>query len=149
MNVANLLRRKLGLITVQNLQRVVNALVGYVGEMTDSTISYKVYTALITQSSTSAPTATILENTLGFTPVHSRIDVGAYGVTLGSSISRDKIFATVIYSTFDSEVRRMSVLEPGLANVSSLVYTLKEETAGEFVSVDGFSRAKIEIRIYP
>ena len=44
--------------------------------------SYLVYTALLTQSGTSAPVATVLENTLGGTVVWTRGGVGAYTATL-------------------------------------------------------------------
>lgn len=39
---------------------------------------YRVYTALLTQAGTNAPVATVLENTLGFTPVWSRYSAGDY-----------------------------------------------------------------------
>lgn len=42
----------------------------------------KVYRALLTQSGTNAPVATVLENTLGGDPVWSYIDVGQYALTL-------------------------------------------------------------------
>lgn len=41
---------------------------------------YKVYTALLTQSGTNAPVATVLENTLGFTPTWIYSDVGTYQI---------------------------------------------------------------------
>ena len=44
--------------------------------------SYKVYRALLTQTGTSAPTAIVLENTLGGTPVWSRGTAGVYELTL-------------------------------------------------------------------
>lgn len=39
------------------------------------------YSALLTQTGTSAPVATVLENTLGFTPVWSRNSQGDYRLT--------------------------------------------------------------------
>lgn len=39
---------------------------------------YKVYTALLTQTGTGAPTATVLENTLGFVPTFTYNGVGIY-----------------------------------------------------------------------
>lgn len=52
-------------------------------EVTESggtTASYKIYKVLLTQSGETAPVATVLENTLGWTPVWSRDGVGAYRV---------------------------------------------------------------------
>lgn len=44
-----------------------------------TTGGYKKYVAQITQSSTDAPVAIVLENTLGFTPLWEYNDVGIYG----------------------------------------------------------------------
>jgi hypothetical protein len=53
--------------------------------------NYLVYTALITQVGTSAPTAIVLENTLGGTPVWSRPgDTGIYELTLNGVWTEDK-----------------------------------------------------------
>lgn len=45
----------------------------------------KVYRALLTQSGTNAPVATVLENTLGGTPVWSRSGNGNYRITLAGA----------------------------------------------------------------
>ena len=42
---------------------------------------YKVYTALLTQSGTDAPVATVLENTLGYDIVWNRLNAGGYLAT--------------------------------------------------------------------
>jgi hypothetical protein len=47
------------------------------------TPSYKVYTALLTQSGTTAPAAIVLENTLGTTVTFSYLYVGNYEITFG------------------------------------------------------------------
>jgi len=44
-------------------------------------LGYKIYVANITQSGTSAPSATILENTLGVTPTWARAGIGQYTLT--------------------------------------------------------------------
>lgn len=53
---------------------------------------YKVYTALLTQSGTDAPTATVLENNLGGTVVWARSDIGEYTATLTGAFTVDKTF---------------------------------------------------------
>ena len=53
--------------------------------------SYLVYTALLTQSGTDAPVATVLENTLGGTVVWTRTDVGTYEGTLTGAFSSNAI----------------------------------------------------------
>lgn len=50
---------------------------------------YKVYTALLTQSGTSAPTATVLENTIG-SIVWSRTSTGYYKATLTGAFTVNK-----------------------------------------------------------
>ena len=52
------------------------------GTYTLATTSYKVYTALLFQNGTDAPTATVLENTLGGTINWTRSGVGSYLGTL-------------------------------------------------------------------
>ena len=51
---------------------------------------YKVYTALLTQSGTSAPVAMVLENTLGGTVEWSYVDVGIYRATLTGAFTTNK-----------------------------------------------------------
>lgn len=51
---------------------------------------YKVYTALLTQSGTDAPVATVLENTLGGTVVWTRDGVGQYVGTLSGAFTSGK-----------------------------------------------------------
>lgn len=54
---------------------------------------YKVYTALLTQTGTDAPVATVLENTLGGAVVWSYIGVGLYRGTLSGAFMANKCFA--------------------------------------------------------
>lgn len=57
--------------------------------------SYLVYTALLTQSGTDAPVATVLENTLGGTPVWSRQASGTFRATLTNLFTSNKSTAFV------------------------------------------------------
>lgn len=50
----------------------------------------KVYKALLTQTGTNAPVATVLENTLSGTPVWSYVGVGDYELTLASEWTANK-----------------------------------------------------------
>jgi hypothetical protein len=60
---------------------------------------YKVYTALLTQSGTAAPTATVLENTLGFVPDLVYSNVGVYA--LSNLVSGFTLNKTVLFLTGD------------------------------------------------
>lgn len=54
--------------------------------------SYLVYRALLTQTGTNAPIATVLENTLGGTVVWTRIQAGTYLATLSGAFTLGKTF---------------------------------------------------------
>lgn len=72
------------------------------------------YTALISQTGTDAPVATILKNTLGGTPVWTRAALGTYNLTLVGAFPDDKVvingssgessggFKLDIYDTYDT-----------------------------------------------
>lgn len=59
---------------------------------------YKVYTALLTQSGTDAPVATVLENTLGGTLVWTRDTTGQYTGTLNGAFTENKTFITTQFN---------------------------------------------------
>jgi len=58
----------------------------------DLGLAPKVYKALLTQTGTSAPVATVLVNTLSGTPVWSRSSAGTYVLTLASEWQTNKVF---------------------------------------------------------
>lgn len=53
---------------------------------------YKVYTALLTQSGTNAPVATVLENTLNGNVTFSFISTGIYEITIPVQVNYNKVF---------------------------------------------------------
>lgn len=53
---------------------------------------YKVYVAILTQTSTNAPTADVFENTLSGTPTFSYDSVGIYNINLTGEWTADKVF---------------------------------------------------------
>ena len=57
---------------------------------------YKVYTALLSQTGTNAPTATVLENTLGGTIVWTRNLQGEYYGTLTGAFTLGKTYVTIV-----------------------------------------------------
>ena len=104
---------------------------------------YKVYTALLTQSGTNAPVATVLENTLGGTVVWSRLGEGEYFGTLIGAFNENK---TV--SFFQSR----TVLGVGYINtyhsnmLSNDSIMLNAKSNGYYL--DGILIGQIEIRVY-
>lgn len=64
-----------------------NFLVGSIVDLASSTsLGYTVYTALLTQAGTTAPVATILQNTTGKTFAYARTSGGDYTITASSSL---------------------------------------------------------------
>lgn len=63
----------------------------------------KIYKALLTQSGTNAPVATVLVNTLSGTPVWSRASAGSYRLTLAGEWVVDKTFVTLSYGSDGAE----------------------------------------------
>ena len=106
--------------------------------------SYLVYTALLSQSGTSAPTATVLENTLG-TVVWTRSEAGIYIGTFTGGFTLNKTWLAVSFdkqNQADSETFAFL----GWASVDDVVLRIEDST---HAIVEQFNRASIEIRVYP
>lgn len=109
---------------------------------------YKVYTALLTQTGTNAPTAEVLENTLGGDIVWIRDDVGYY-IGEFSGISPTK--TTVIVGNSTTAFQQDAVLiVTGVSNGSlELGTSLINLSIADFVSEDDkLSNTPLEIRVY-
>lgn len=106
-----------------------------------ATRPYKVYTALISQTGTSAPTATILENTLGGTVVWTRTGTGAYLATLSGVFTANKT-SVLVTPTSGSTIASASSSSVNDVNLSTALST----TAA---AIDGvLANATIEIKVY-
>lgn len=102
--------------------------------------SYLVYTALLTQSGTDAPVATVLENTLGGTVVWTRNDTGIYTGTLAGAFTENKTFCFATGSGL-----AINPIGPNDINSVSLINLQmlpSVEPADEIT-------ASVEIRVYP
>jgi hypothetical protein len=109
-------------------------------------VMYKVYVAIIAQSGTNAPTATVLENTLGEVPTYSRTGAGNYVITSPSSLfALNKTTLTISNSIGGN-------LNPVLSRVSTSAISLQSRTTSG-VGVDdafvGSYATTVEIRVYP
>ena len=104
-----------------------------------STRPYKVYTALITQTGTSAPVATVLENTLGGSIVWTRVNPGIYSGTLTGAFTTDK---TILLNN--------NPVGGVFTNIFSSVNTITIQTRNysNAQTDDGLSNTSIEIRVY-
>lgn len=61
----------------------------------DAVRPYKVYTALLTQSGTGAPVATVMENTLGLTVTYTYNSVGNYTATAAATFTLNKTYPDI------------------------------------------------------
>lgn len=107
--------------------------------------SYLVYTALLTQTGTDAPVATVLENTLGGTVVWTRDAAGIYTATLSSAFTEKKTIVCPDY-TIGYYLSNLSATIKG-SRVSSNVVSLAYSGGVDF-SDDGINDVLVEIRVY-
>lgn len=101
---------------------------------------YKVYTALLTQTATSAPTAVVLENTLGGVPVWTRTGAGIYRCTLAGAFTDLKTIAFVTETSSANGTRLTNYVVPPDMVVFSTIDFL------DYISEDWY--ISIEIRVY-
>jgi hypothetical protein len=123
-----------------------------------STPAYKVYSALITQSGSQPPTATVFENTLGFVPSWIRDSTGLYSSNNPewySPVTNRKVLtfiSPVVYQQ-NYDLIRMSantvtagiVIITGRFNPITGLFTYKDTLLRDD---DNFQQTSIEIRIY-
>jgi hypothetical protein len=108
--------------------------------------TYKVYTALLSQTGENAPTAIVLENTLGGNIVWTRIDEGVYIGTLSNSFIENKtgvIINNTAYAS-DNQITTVDVLTTSTVNIQT-----SRTTEGVFGLKDScMYNNLIEIRVY-
>lgn len=107
---------------------------------------YKVYTALLTQTGTNNPVATVLENTLGGDVVWTRTNIGQYKYVLSNA-------------HFDKTKTVFIGLSPMARNFIVIFWDDLNDPLGEFFleTYDNFSNSAdellndfcFEIRVYP
>jgi hypothetical protein len=101
---------------------------------------YKAYVARVTQTGTTAPATTVMENQLSATPVFARTGTGVYTVTLTGAFPTAKTVAIVS----NNAAGRVSV-----AYTSANVITISTFDAAAAAADAILSSASIEIRVYP
>jgi hypothetical protein len=107
-------------------------------------VSYKVYTALLSQSGTDAPTAVVLENTIG-NIVWTRDSEGFYFGTLLGVFTENKTICFIGGTPFSNQNAHRE-LDRNDANSVFIYQSLQSNNAAVF---DGFDNpVSIEIRVY-
>jgi len=110
--------------------------------------SYSVYTALLTQTGTDAPVATVLENTLGGTVVWTYDSVGIYIATLTGAFTVNKTF--IFIGSINGELSNsygVNTAYPlnGISDYINVVTLNASFVEGN----DQLKNTSIEIRVYP
>lgn len=108
---------------------------------------YNSYVALVTQTGTNAPTATVLHNSLGGTVVWSRTDTGQYQATLAGAFPADKIAVDPVTNTADGPINGVGSNVTRADDNSITVLTFDTAT---YNGLDAqLSNSIITIRVYP
>ena len=115
----------------------------------DISAPYLVYTALLTQSGTDAPVATVLENTLGGTVVWSRDASGIYVATLSGAFTANK--TTPISQREQQSSDNVDDIPQWLTGLrlTDNTYGLNTGNFDIGLSDSVLNGAFIEIRVYP
>jgi hypothetical protein len=129
------------------LARLSSGVMGVNGTALATASTTKVYRALLTQSGTSAPVATVLENTLGGTVVWTRDSTGVYTGTLASAFTANK---TMLFcgSGQTSDGWSVSVLA-GLLNPTTSTIRVFTNSADQNPLDDELANTSIEVLVYP
>lgn len=97
----------------------------------DTILPYKRYVALLTQTGTAAPVATVLENTLGGTPVWARNGAGDYKMTLASAWVADKTVVTITPThDFSDGVDAAAIFEAARADANIVTLATRSVNFG-------------------
>ena len=103
-------------------------------------LGYTVYTALIDQAGTAAPTATVLQNTTGGTITLSRTSTGAYAFAIsGATYTENK---TTIFLGNTNATNNIAAV---VKSTTGITFEQKDLAHS---NVDGLTKISIEIRIY-
>lgn len=105
-----------------------------------------VYTALLTQTSTNAPVATVLENTLGGTVVWTRTATGTYIGTLTGAFPTTKT-TTFIQHTMGTSEKEATYI--GAKNVDFVAIHTHSDLTTTTLNDDVLLSTSLEIRVYP
>ena len=111
--------------------------------------AYKVYSALLTQSGTASPVATILENTLGGTLTFTYVSEGSYRISTSGLFTLDKTFAMIASGRGTNEIRPVNVNEILIGCKDLTAATVGIGTEVEIPNAnDVLDKTAIEIRVY-
>jgi hypothetical protein len=125
-----------------------NAVTGYYTAEEILAPKYKVYTALLTQEGENAPTAIVLENTLG-NITYSRSASGFYTVNLSGAFTLNKTFVIITPTVDDAQNSMVSLTYNMDLDSFEITSTSWSATLSGYTLLDGILlNTPIEIRVY-
>lgn len=117
------------------------------GTLSTVTNGVKRYVALLTQTSTDAPVATVLENTLGGTVVWTRTGVGQYIATLAGVFAANKTTPVNAIASGDPDSATKKYMKGQRATDNTFeLFTGDPDNAS---TDDCLVNTLVEIRVYP
>ena len=114
---------------------------------TVASLGYKVYTALLTQTGTTAPVAIVLQNTLGVTVTYGYTATGVYSIELGTAYASGKV--GIFISPFGNSNNYALSSTIGFQYDGTTGYILRTFDSTGALSDKGLGNTMIEIRVYP
>ena len=115
------------------------------GQVQAAARPYKVYTALLSQTGTNAPIATVLENTLGGTVVWSYASTGVYVANLTGAFTINK---TIVFTSNAAyPVTPPHQFTGGVRSNSDSIQITSKNGSGTLTN-DLISNMSLEIRVY-
>lgn len=116
-------------------------------------MSYRVYTALLTQQGTNPPVATVLDNTIGDIQ-WSRVNAGRYDAVLVDAFPAGKTVTFLGGCQWDGNSQGnfavMAALPSHPNSIRIVTYDLFLGSSSSAIASDELlSRTEIEIRVYP
>lgn len=107
-------------------------------------VAVKVYRALLTQATTAAPSATVLENSLGDTVVWARSSTGTYTATLVGAFTSAKTFLITT-----GEAGTIAALKNVLITRTSADVVTVTTGSGGTLEDSVLSNSPVQILVYP
>jgi hypothetical protein len=133
---------------VKNDADATPAVLGHLNYIIDNLIPYKSYVALISQVGTSAPTAIVLENTLGDDVVFSYNNVGDYSCESGAGIFVDGKTVVFMGGPYEGATNNIIASAVFRADISNTVI-INTAVASTGVAInDELVNTPLEIRVY-
>jgi len=117
-----------------------NSIISAAAEATEP----KVYVALLTQTGTNAPVATVLKNTLGGTVVWTYDSVGQYHGTLASAFTLNK---TVVFHNLPFQQSSDEILIKVITNGEDMIRV--NVVNDGFEALNGIDSLSIKVEVYP